>query len=114
MTERKSEQENGMRSVTGALGCPAWCRGCGPNDPMHRGFLATVGHERTGWVNVQMLLDRFARRDLVVKLDATRNGATQAVLLDRIRLDRLIYELTYARLVMMTKGQHLEEHDEHS
>ncbi|ATO17100.1 precorrin-4 C11-methyltransferase [Micromonospora sp. WMMA2032] len=79
---------------------------------MHRGFLATVGQERTGWVSVQMLLDRFARRDLVVKLDATRNGSTQPVLLDRIRLDRLIYELSYARLVMMTKGQYLEERDE--
>ncbi|WP_244255134.1 hypothetical protein [Micromonospora tulbaghiae] len=113
MTEPKNERENVVRSVTGAVECPAWCRGCGPNDPMHRGFLATVGQERTGWVSVQMLLDRFARRELVVKLDATRNGATQPVLLDRIRLDRLIYELTYARLVMMTKGQYLEEHDEH-
>ncbi|MFG1678211.1 hypothetical protein [Micromonospora sp. NPDC049282] len=112
MTEPKKEPENVIRSLTGTVECPAWCRGCGPNDPMHRGFLATVGQERTGWVSVQMLLDRFARRDLVVKLDATRNGAPQPVLLDRIRLDRLIYELTYARLVMMTKGQHLEERDE--
>ncbi|WFE42465.1 precorrin-4 C11-methyltransferase [Micromonospora sp. WMMD998] len=81
---------------------------------MHRGFLATVGQERTGWVSVQMLLDRFGRRDLAVKLDATRDGVIQPVLLDRIRLDRLIYELTYVRLVMMTKGLHLEEDDEHS
>ncbi|PTA47967.1 precorrin-4 C11-methyltransferase [Micromonospora sp. RP3T] len=80
---------------------------------MHRGFLATVGQERTGWVSVQMLLDRFGRRDLVVKLDATRDGVIQPVLLDQIRLDRLIYELTYVRLVMMTKGLHLEDHDEH-
>ncbi|RUL94106.1 precorrin-4 C11-methyltransferase [Verrucosispora sp. FIM060022] len=78
---------------------------------MHRGLLATIGRERTGWVSVQLLLDHFARRELAVKLDATRDGATQPILLDRIQLDRLIYELTYARLVMMTKGQSLEERD---
>ncbi|RKN26933.1 precorrin-4 C11-methyltransferase [Micromonospora musae] len=78
---------------------------------MHRCLMATVGRERTGWVSVQLLLDRFARRDLAVKLDTTRNGATQSILLDRIQLDRLIYELTYARLLMMTKGQTPEEHD---
>ncbi|WBC17241.1 hypothetical protein O7600_10580 [Micromonospora sp. WMMA1998] len=113
MTDSESMPEYALGSVTDVVGCPAWCQGCGPNDPMHRGFLATVGQERTGWVSVQMLLDRFGRRDLAVKLDATRDGATQPVLLDRVRLDRLIYELTYVRLVMMTKGLHLEEHDEH-
>ncbi|WP_435233166.1 precorrin-4 C11-methyltransferase [Micromonospora aurantiaca (nom. illeg.)] len=80
--------------------CPAWCRGCGPNDPMHRGFLATIGRERTGWVSLQLLIDRFARRDLAVKLDATRYGATQTVLLSAVQLDRLIDELTRARDVM--------------
>ncbi len=43
---------------------------------MHRGLLDTIGRERTGWVSVQLLVDRFARRDLAVKLDATRYGAT--------------------------------------
>lgn len=80
--------------------CPVWCRGCGPNDPMHRGLLATIGRERTGWVSVQLLVDRFARRDLAVKLDATRYDATQAVLLSAAQVDRLIEELTHARQVM--------------
>ncbi|MEV4713288.1 hypothetical protein [Micromonospora sp. NPDC049374] len=88
--------------------CPDWCRGCGPNDPMHRGLLATVGTERSGWVSVQLLLDRFRRRDPVVKVDATRSGGTESVLLSRVQLDRLIYELTYARWRVMTKGRPLE------
>ncbi|MEU5564038.1 hypothetical protein [Micromonospora musae] len=104
MTERGDRAESGPGTMTGLAACPKWCRGCGPNDPMHRGLSATVGRERAGWISVQLLLDRFARRDLAVKLDATRNGATQSILLDRIQLDRLIYELTYARLLMMTKN----------
>ncbi|MEU0155504.1 precorrin-4 C11-methyltransferase [Micromonospora fulviviridis] len=83
-----------------SVACPGWCRGCGPNDPMHRGFIATIGRERTGWVSLQLLIDRFARRDLAVKLDATRYGATQTVLLSAAQLDRLIDELTRAREVM--------------
>ncbi|MGC4808426.1 precorrin-4 C11-methyltransferase [Micromonospora sp. DT233] len=67
---------------------------------MHRGLLATIGRERTGWVSVQLLVDRFARRDLAVKLGATRYGATQSVLLLPGQVDRLIEELTYARELM--------------
>ncbi|WP_240956036.1 hypothetical protein [Micromonospora sp. HNM0581] len=92
--------------------CPDWCRGCGPNDPMHRGLLATIGSEGGGWVSLQLLLDRFRRRDPVVKVDATRSGTTRSVLLSRVQLDRLIYELTYARWRVMTKGQPLERHDD--
>lgn len=55
--------------------CPVWCRGCGPNDPMHRGLLATIGRERTGWVSVQLLVDRFARRDLASS--STRPATTR-------------------------------------
>ncbi|SBT45333.1 hypothetical protein [Micromonospora auratinigra] len=108
MTEHATEVETDESSSA----CPKWCRGCGPNDPMHRGFLATVGREDTGWISTQLLLDRFERRGLAVKLDATRSGATQAVLFSLAQLDRLIYELTYARLMMMTKGLPLEGHDE--
>ncbi|MET8359342.1 precorrin-4 C11-methyltransferase [Micromonospora sp. NPDC005171] len=68
---------------------------------MHRGLLATIGRERTGWISVQLLVDRFARRDLAVKLDATRYGATQTVLLSPAQVDRLIDELTHARLEML-------------
>ncbi|MCG5444425.1 precorrin-4 C11-methyltransferase [Micromonospora sp. NIE79] len=60
---------------------------------MHRGLLSTIGRERTGWVTVQLVVDRFARRDLAVKLDATRYGATQTVLLSPAQVDRLIDEL---------------------
>ncbi|WP_433344761.1 precorrin-4 C11-methyltransferase [Micromonospora sp. CA-111912] len=88
-----------LSSIASAM-CPVWCRGCGPNDPMHRGLLATIGRERTGWISVQLLVDRFARRDLAVKLDATRYGASQAVLLSAAQVDRLIEELTHARQVM--------------
>ncbi|WFE94870.1 precorrin-4 C11-methyltransferase [Micromonospora sp. WMMD987] len=80
--------------------CPAWCRGCGPNDPMHRGFLATVGRERTGWVSLQLLVDRFVRREAAVKLDATRYGVNQTVLLSPGQVDRLVEELTQARRLM--------------
>ncbi|WP_254876951.1 hypothetical protein [Verrucosispora sp. NA02020] len=88
--------------------CPDWCQGCGPSDPMHRGLLATVGTERSGWVSVQLLLDRFRRRDPMVKVDVTRSGGTESVLLSRVQLDRLIYELTYVRWRVMTKGRPLE------
>ncbi|MFJ6195781.1 precorrin-4 C11-methyltransferase [Micromonospora sp. NPDC092111] len=80
---------------------------------MHCGLIATIGRERTGCISVQLLHDRFVRRDLAVKLDTARDGATQSILLSRTQLDRLIYELTYARLLMMTKGQPLGGHDEH-
>ncbi|WP_439427159.1 precorrin-4 C11-methyltransferase [Micromonospora sp. LA-10] len=99
MSEGLSMTESAPRSVP-SVTCPGWCRGCGPNDPMHRGFIATIGRERTGWVSLQLLIDRFARRDLAVKLDATRYGATQTVLLSAAQLDRLIDELTGAREVM--------------
>ncbi|MGK5675137.1 hypothetical protein ACSNOB_20135 [Micromonospora sp. URMC 106] len=112
MPDRKIAAESTQEPSTAQAGCPAWCRGCGANDPMHRGLTATIGRERTGWISVQLLLDRFARRDLAVKLDATREGASQSVLLSRVQLDRLIYELTYARLVMMTKRQSMEMRDE--
>ncbi|TQJ25229.1 hypothetical protein FBZ33_5580 [Micromonospora sp. A202] len=69
---------------------------------MHRGLLSTIGRERTGWVTVQLVVDRFARRDLAVKLDATRYGATQTVLLSPAQVDRLIDELVYAQLEMLT------------
>ncbi|ADU06207.1 precorrin-4 C(11)-methyltransferase [Micromonospora sp. L5] len=73
---------------------------------MHRGFIATIGRERTGWVSLQLLIDRFERRDLAVKLDATRYGATQTVLLSAAQLDRLIDELTRARDVMRAPVSH--------
>ncbi|WP_431883458.1 hypothetical protein [Micromonospora gifhornensis] len=100
------------RNTAAEAACPDWCRGCGPNDPMHRGLLATIGSEGGGWVSLQLLLDRFRRRDPVVKVDATRSGATRSVLLSQRQLDRLIYELAYARWRVMTKGQPLEGHDD--
>ncbi|MET7467562.1 hypothetical protein ABZS35_02335 [Micromonospora sp. NPDC005599] len=99
MSEGQPMRKNALPSIPSSA-CPGWCRGCGPNDPVHRGFLATIGRERTGWVSLQLLVDRFARRDLAVKLDATRYGATQTVLLSEAHLDRLIDELTRARDVM--------------
>ncbi|WP_341717673.1 hypothetical protein QQG74_28180 [Micromonospora sp. FIMYZ51] len=107
-----ADRPAGARRATVAaadVACPDWCRGCGPNDPMHRGLLATVGTERSGWVSVQLLLDRFRRRDAVVRVDASRSGATESVLLSRVQLDRLIYELTYVRWRVMTKGLPLED-----
>ncbi|MEH1017661.1 hypothetical protein V6U90_31880 [Micromonospora sp. CPCC 206060] len=80
--------------------CPPWCRGCGPNDPMHRSELVTIGREQTGWISLQLLVDRFHRRDLVLKLDSTRFGATQTVLLSGMQTDRLIRELVLTRQAM--------------
>lgn len=102
MSEGVPVTEGQPSSSVAPVVCPVWCRGCGPNDPMHRGLLATIGRERTGWVSVRLLVDRFARRDLAVKLDATRYGATQTVLLSAAQVDRLIEELTHARQVMLT------------
>lgn len=99
MSEGRPMTDSASPSVP-SVACPGWCRGCGPSDPMHRGFVATIGRERTGWISLQLLIDRFARRDLAVKLDATRYGATQKVLLSAGQLDRLIDELTRARDVM--------------
>ena len=99
MSEGRPMTDSASPSVP-SVACPGWCRGCGPSDPMHRGFVATIGRERTGWISLQLLIDRFARRDLAVKLDATRYGATQTVLLSAVQLDRLIDELTRARDVM--------------
>ncbi|MFG3697058.1 precorrin-4 C11-methyltransferase [Micromonospora sp. NPDC047620] len=100
MSEGEPVTERPSSSIVSVV-CPVWCRGCGPNDPMHRGFPTTIGRERTGWVSLQLLIDRFARRDLAVKLDATRYGATQTVLLSPAQVDRLIDELTHARLAML-------------
>ncbi|WP_410811156.1 hypothetical protein [Micromonospora sp. 067-2] len=113
MTEHEAMTDRGSTSSMNPAECPSWCRGCGPNDPMHRGLLRTIGRERTGWISVQMLTDRFKRRDPAVKLNASRSGATESVLLSQTQIDRLIDELTYARLVMMTEGQPLEGCDEH-
>ena len=102
MSEGAAIPERPSPSSIAPVVCPVWCRGCGPNDPMHRGLLSTIGRERTGWVTVQLVVDRFARRDLAVKLDATRYGATQTVLLSPAQVDRLIDELVYAQMEMLT------------
>lgn len=81
-------------------GCPSWCRGCGPYDPLHRGILATVGRAGGGWVSVELLLGRFDRGEATARLDATRFGATQVVLLTGAQLERLIGELSRARELM--------------
>ncbi|GIJ26272.1 hypothetical protein Vqi01_14340 [Micromonospora qiuiae] len=49
--------------------------------------------------------------DVGLKVDATRSGGTGSVLLSRVQLDRLIYELTYIRWRVMTKGQPSEGYD---
>ncbi|MFG1775238.1 precorrin-4 C11-methyltransferase [Micromonospora sp. NPDC049048] len=107
MSEGEPMTERQPLSSIEPVVCPMWCRGCGPNDPMHRGLPSTIGRERTGWVTVQLLVDRFSRRDLAVKLDATRDGATQTVLMSPVQVDRLVDELTRARLEMLAPiGRH--------
>ncbi|MFI6227187.1 hypothetical protein ACIBCR_07680 [Micromonospora echinospora] len=80
--------------------CPSWCRGCGPYDPLHRGLLATVGRESGGWISVELLLERFGRREMTARLDSTRFGTTQVVVLTSKQLGHLIGELTRARDLM--------------
>lgn len=67
---------------------------------MHRSELVTIGREQTGWISLQLLVDRFNRRNLVCKLESTRFGATQTVLLSGIQTDRLIRELILTRQTM--------------
>lgn len=84
----------------GQVQCPAWCRGCTENDPMHRSEIDTVGREASGWVSFELALDRFARRELMLKIHATRDGATQTVLLTEAQADRLIRRLTQVHHAM--------------
>jgi hypothetical protein len=81
------------RGLAGDGVCPAWCRGCGPDDPMHRSELLTVGREGGGWVSLRLVLDRFRRREPMMRLDATRDGATQTVMLSVDQVGRLLLEL---------------------
>ncbi|MEU8186726.1 precorrin-4 C11-methyltransferase [Micromonospora carbonacea] len=62
--------------------------------------MATVGRESSGWISVELLLERFGRREMTARLDATRFGATQVVVMTRAQLERLIGELMQARDLM--------------
>jgi hypothetical protein len=84
--------------------CPAWCRGCGPDDPLHRSDLATIGREGTGWMSVQLIVDRFIGRGPVLRVDTTRYGSTQTALLSEAHANRLIKVLTQGRDAMADCG----------
>ena len=90
--ERPTPGTSAMRPL---FACPAWCRGCGPNDPMHRSEAVTVGREAAGWLSLQLIVDRFRRREPRLKIDATRYGASQTVLLSATQAARVIEELTH-------------------
>jgi hypothetical protein len=92
------------RGVAGDAVCPAWCRGCGPDDPMHRSELLTVGREGGGWVSLSLVLDRFCRREPMMRLDATRDGATQTVVLSVDQVGRLLLELARGHAALRTTG----------
>ena len=86
------------------LGCPAWCRGCGPDDPLHRSELTTIGREGTGWMSVQLIVDRFLGRGPMLRVDTTRYGSTQTALLSDAQASRLIAVLTRGRDTMTGCG----------
>jgi hypothetical protein len=77
--------------------CPSWCRGCGPDDPLHRSEMVTIGREGTGWMTVHLIRDRFAGRDAMLRVDTTRYGSTQTALLSEAHASRLIVALTRGR-----------------
>ncbi|WP_433228807.1 precorrin-4 C11-methyltransferase [Micromonospora sp. CA-248260] len=56
-------------------------------------------------MSLQLLIDRFTRRDPAIKLDATHYGTTQTVLLTLTHVDRLIEELTHARQAMQAANR---------
>ncbi|MGW0434679.1 precorrin-4 C11-methyltransferase [Micromonospora sp. NPDC003197] len=74
---------------------------------MHRSEAVTVGREGAGWLSLQLIIDRFRRREPWLKVDATRYGATQTVLLSATQAARMIEELTYGveAIQMMSDGQ---------
>ncbi|WP_432902012.1 precorrin-4 C11-methyltransferase [Micromonospora matsumotoense] len=55
-------------------------------------------------MSLQLLIDRFTRRDPAIKLDATHFGTTQTVLLSLNHVDWLIEELTHARHAMQAQA----------
>ncbi|XTZ18828.1 precorrin-4 C11-methyltransferase [Micromonospora echinospora] len=59
-----------------------------------------MGRESGGWISVELLLERFGRREVTARLDATRFGTTQVVVLTRTQLERLIGELMQTRDLM--------------
>lgn len=75
--------------------CPAWCQGCRPNDPKHHSRLATVGREGSGWISVQLIADRGVAYAPLVKVDATRYGSTETVLLTFAQMTRVIGEVIH-------------------
>jgi hypothetical protein len=84
--------------------CPVWCRGCGPDDPMHRSELLTVGREGGGWVSLSLVLDRFRRRQPMMRLDTTRDGATQTVVLTVDQVGRLLLEFARGHAALRRTG----------
>jgi hypothetical protein len=67
---------------------------------MHRSELLTVGREGGGWVSLRVVLDRFRRREPMLRLDATRDGATQTVVLSVEQVGRLLLELARGQEAM--------------
>ncbi len=73
--------------------CPPWCEGCGPDDPMHRTDLTTIGSEGGGWISLHVLLDRFRRREPMLRIDTTRYGPTQSIVLTVDQVGRFLLDL---------------------
>ncbi|GAB3148144.1 hypothetical protein GCM10027290_32430 [Micromonospora sonneratiae] len=93
---------NAPRASQPSFTCPPWCRGCGPNDPLHRSAPVTVGREGTGWLSLHLVVDRFLGRQPWLRLDATRYGATQTVVLSAAQAAQVIEELTSGVEAMCT------------
>ncbi|AVT30909.1 hypothetical protein C6361_17055 [Plantactinospora sp. BC1] len=75
--------------------CPVWCQGCVAADTRHRSRMATVGREGSGWLSVQLVADRGAAHAPLLKVDVTRHGSTETVLLTFAQTGRILAEIIH-------------------
>lgn len=96
MTEH--DQSSGRVPYAGRVSrdlCPFWCQGCVLADRRHRSRPATIGREGSGWITVQLIADRGAAHAPLLKVDVTRYGSTETVLLTFAQTGRLIAEIIH-------------------
>jgi hypothetical protein len=71
---------------------------------MHCSELLIIGREGDGWVSLRVMLDRLCRWQPTLRLDATRDGDTQTVVLSVDQAGRLLLELARGQEAMRDTG----------
>lgn len=82
-----------VRRVSQPDECPPWCVGCRPNDSTHRSRVTTIGREGAGWISAYLVADRGAGDEPVLRIQVTRFGSSERVMLTSEQTTRLIREL---------------------